>query len=703
MSNNILNLELLLKKKASNLNNVYYYELCCPNIVELINDCPGTDNIGLLFRRFFKINNTIFNIQSIEIKYINLTNNLQNETEKYILEDTCIVDIITDKIERVNKICIKKLLIKVVPKCLNFNNIHDRDIGDNIDKIKLCSVCKSVVYKKNDELRDCFELYFLDEEGKKGDKVRIVKEGDNVGVKLLKDYAEWNWVARAGGASSSYDIGLGISAGPDGVFVTGKITPIGLIDFYDHGETVSNGLSFGPVVPVGSSYEVFVAKINTEGVWEWVARAGGTGIDEGLGISAGPDGVFVTGRINANGPINFYDHGETVSKGLSFGPVVPVGSSDNDEVFVAKLNTEGKWNWVARAGGTSSDVGFGISAGPDGVFVTGLINANGPINFYDHGETVSKGLSFGPVGSSDNDEVFVAKLNTEGKWDWVARAGGTSIDAGRGISAGPDGVFVTGRINAKGPINFYDHDETVSKGLSFGPVGSSDYPEVFVAKLNTEGEWVWVARAGGTSYDVGYRISAGPDGVFVTGQINADGPINFYDHDETVSKGLSFGPVGSSDNPEVFVAKLNTEGKWDWVARAGGTEYDEGYGISAGPDGVFVTGHITADGPINFYDQGETISNGLSFGPVGSSFDPEVFVAKLNDNTAYIVGQLYSDSENGKKTYVCFPDYKVEKRDSLKPGKNYYLDKDDKITEESFFNTFYGTAVSTNKLILYKK
>ena len=83
----------------------------------------------------------------------------------------------------------------------------------------------------------------------------------------------------------------------------------------------------------------------------WAAQAGGTGTDDGYGVSALPDGSsIVTGSFQ----------GDAI-----FGSTT-LTSAGGFDVFTAKMNADGTWAWATNAGGTGHDYGFGVSALPDG-------------------------------------------------------------------------------------------------------------------------------------------------------------------------------------------------------------------------------------------------------------------------------------------------------------------------------------------------
>jgi len=395
-----INLKLIRKQQK------YYLTSCSPVIVELLNDCPE-QILAIRIPKYFKKWDTIFCTNNIEFIHKDLCNvSSNNDTRIVDLESCYLIYLKTSKIVKRNKLCITKIEIEVKPNCLN-----EKYLNNNISLNEL----SNLVCAKEE---NCFRLQFLDEiDGIKGDKVRLVVNDNIVGVKLLGNDGEWQWVARAGGTGGTVgtgeDAGYSISAGPNGdVFVTGLITNNNdSIKFYDGGDSTPSTITTG-FNPGNIDKEVFVAKIN-DGKWQWVANAGGIGYDEGRSISAGPNcDVFVTGNIQNNtGEIKFYDGGDSTPSTITTGFGINNGFI---EVFVAKIDNDGKWRWVARAGGTGSDQGRDISAGPNGdVFVTGYIENNGSyIKFYDGGESTHSTMTTGFEAYTNGDEeVFVAKIN----------------------------------------------------------------------------------------------------------------------------------------------------------------------------------------------------------------------------------------------------------------------------------------------------
>jgi hypothetical protein len=159
-------------------------------------------------------------------------------------------------------------------------------------------------------------------------------------------------------------------------------------------------------------------------------------------------------------------------------------SAGSYDAFVAKIDASGTYLWATKAGGTATDEGSGISTLSDGsAIVTGSFS--GTATF---GSTT--------LTSAGSQDVFVAKIDAAGAYVWATQAGGVSTDQGRGVSTVSDGsAIVTG----------YFQGTATFGSTTLTSAGSSD---VFVAKIDASGTYVWATKAGGTSWDEGLAISA---------------------------------------------------------------------------------------------------------------------------------------------------------------------------------------------------
>ena len=408
------------------------------------------------------------------------------------------------------------------------------------------------------------------------------------------------WAVRVGGSttSSSNDIGRGVSALADGsAIVTGSFR--GTADF-------------GDLTLVGDSStrdDVFVAKISASGMFVWATKGGGSadGFRRGRDVSALPDGsAIVTGSFAGT---------------ANFGSTTPLtNSGTGSDLFVAKIDASGAWVWATGAGGTAgSDSGYGVSAFSDGTaVVTGYIVPTATF------VTATGSISLSGVNA---ETVFIAKVDAAGSFVWATQAVlGSSSDFGRGlrVSALVDGsAILTGYVNGAADFG----TTTITSNAS------SD--DIFVAKVDASGAWVWATSTGGTSSDVGNSVSAIPDGsAIVTGYFSG-----------TVAFGTS-SLTSNTSSDDIFVAKIAASGAWGWATSAGGTtSTDEGKAVSAMPDGSAIV--------VGSFD-GVAVFGSTTLTSTGTSSAFDGFVAKFLD-TAQAPAAPQAGAGDGLATVTITP------------------------------------------------
>ncbi len=364
------------------------------------------------------------------------------------------------------------------------------------------------------------------------------------------------WAAQAGGAAH-WDIAYGIATdGSGNSIVTGC--------FYDTA-------TFGDTTLVSAGdYDIFIAKYDDAGKLLWILQEGGTYNDNASSIAIDNSGNFVlTG--------GFYGSTSTIGDSN----FVSVGDGD---IFVAKYDEDGDFLWAAQAGGAGlAENAHGIATDDSGnVFVTGSFW--GTATF---GDTT--------LTSEGSLDIFAAKYDSAGDLRWAARAGGSSLDEGRGIAVDDSGnSIVTGRF--RDAASFGD-TTLVSAGVM----------DAFIAKYDRTGDFLWAAQAGGTAATWAYGIAVDGSGdVIITGEL---GDTATFGNTTLVS-------AGSYD---IFIAKCDTAGNFLWATQAGGTAYDRGWGIATDDFGnVIVTGYFQSQ-PATFGDT--TLTSEGSF---------DIFIAKCD-------------------------------------------------------------------------
>lgn len=361
----------------------------------------------------------------------------------------------------------------------------------------------------------------------------------NIFVAKIDGTGNWLWAKSAGTTTSSnYGYGVAVDSA-DNVYVSG----------YYYAEKTDNAV-FGSLTFSGTnSGRMFVAKLDKAGAWQWVKEAGADGNTcQAWGVAIdSADNVFVTGR--------FY-------RAATFGSLSLSASGNNYDVFVAKLDKTGAWQWAKQAGGGSSDYAYRIRTDSSG-------------NAYVAGAAYS-GATFGSLSlsSSRNRDAFVAKIDGSGTWQWVTGGGGSSSDYAYDLALDSNGnVYATG---------FFYNTATFGT-FSLSSAGEAD---IFIAKLDNTGKWLWIKSAGGTQYDYGYGIDVDASGnVYATG---------FFPQDAVFGT-TSFSSPTQTCN--IYVARLDTNGNWlGTIAATSSNSFGgghEGRAIVAGKNGnSYVAGYF---------------------------------------------------------------------------------------------------------------
>ncbi|MGC9361569.1 MAG: SBBP repeat-containing protein [Candidatus Syntrophosphaera sp.] len=379
---------------------------------------------------------------------------------------------------------------------------------------------------------------------------------------------DWDWAASAGG--TGYDWGANITTDSQGnQYVTGSF---------------NNTAYFGSTSLVSSGYtDIYVAKLDPSGNWLWAVKAGGTGEDSGLGIGADSLGnVYLTGRFQ-----NQVYFGSTL---------LTCAGSSYEDIFVAKLDTDGNWQWAIRAGADNSDIGQDIAVdGAGNSYVTGWFCGT---------------VDFGAVTLSSSNpydyDIFAAKVDPDGNWLWAERAGGTGYDHGYLITVDAEGFsYISG--------DFMDFADFGGIPLwSQGPNNTNHY----VAKVGDDGGFMWAKSMYG-------------DGPFTPRGIGVDNMYGVYmTGDFQVNAVFDAITLNTEGGYDIFVAKLVAyDGNWEWVTQAGGpASMDRAYGLDVDNSGnICVTGSFIDSctfGGNTLYSGGTSIGN--------------IFLARLDSNSNWL-------------------------------------------------------------------
>lgn len=167
--------------------------------------------------------------------------------------------------------------------------------------------------------------------------------------------------------------------------------------------------------------------------------------------------------------------------------------------------------------------------------------------------------------------LLAASAETRPQFLWAHRAGGGGNDEADAVAADSAGnVFVTGFFTGACSIG---NSNFVSSGLE----------DIFLAKYDASGNFLWARQAGGTGDDFGLGVATDPSGnAYVTGSFQ-----------NTASFGAA--SLTSTRSNDVFVAKYSPTGTLVWASKAGGNGNEAANAIAVDAQGnAYITGTFDA-------------------------------------------------------------------------------------------------------------
>jgi len=401
----------------------------------------------------------------------------------------------------------------------------------------------------------------------------------------------WQWArdSRSNNTEAAFDAAVNPSTGD--VFITG---------LYSGGLNGAAAFNSATFTATNGSTDIYIAKYNSTGTFQWAIEIGGTGADGGRSIALDAAGnIYITGYFNG-----------TVDFDPSAG-VFNITSTAGQDAFIAKYSPAGAFLWAARGGGASTDIGYGIYADANGVYITGAYVASAV--FRSSGtSTVTASTAATPV----NNNVFVAKYDQNGIVQWVASAGSNSAEEGFDVTADANRVYVVG--DYRNALSIYNSAGALQAVTL--PIQSSPNTDIFVIAYTQAGGFSWATNASAAGNDQGRGITSDGTDIYIAGGISNN--ANFPNPAPVVTQTV----VGGID---AFAAKLDgTTGTYQWVRhiRGTGAVNDVVNSIVYHPLGrVYLAGYY--NGSLNF-----TIAGGPILTAVNST---DLFVASFTSNNAF--------------------------------------------------------------------
>lgn len=340
------------------------------------------------------------------------------------------------------------------------------------------------------------------------------------------------------------------------------------------------------------------------------------------------------------------------------------------------------FTWAKGEGGIGNDLANAITTDEQGnSYITG--NLAGMANF--SGQVVQ--------GQGLYDAVLL-RYDAAGNINWIRTAGGKGNDEGDAIKYKDGYVYVAGRFE----------DSALFSGTGMRSAGSSD---VFIAKYETNGNLVWVRKAGGSKADYPTAIDVDADGnVYVAGSYETAITIDAVTLNTTNLYG------------ESFYAKYDASGNLQWAKSATGNNFNLLTGLACDANGaVVVTGFFGGNFKLqNTALNAQTASFDIFLAKLdgsgnlqwlkraGGSFEDEANAICVDGQgnifiTGYFAGTAYFDANS--VTYQDYSDVFVAKYDGngnnlwARDGNGAQLDAGYAIAADAVGNV-YATGMFQN-------
>ena len=342
----------------------------------------------------------------------------------------------------------------------------------------------------------------------------------------------------------------------------------------------------------------FAIEISSQTVaWEWSISGGGVSDDIGKSIFIDSNSdIIVCGLFNSTA---FFDSLQITSMTYWGGG------------FISKIDTGGNFQWVKCISGTNYTNISSVATDMQGnIFITGDFKETSYI------DSVS-------IISYDHSDGFIGKFNPHGELLWIKTFGFKDMDGGIDLISNDTMVFLCGVF--KDSIYLYT-TLLISNGNT----------DIFIASLDSYGNYQWIEQIGGTWWDVPRSISIDNNNDIILSGILS----------ETVSFGNTDTSAISNGSSDAFIAKYSTNGDFYWVKSFGGIEDDGNIAASSDfENNIFLSGFF----------KGNVYFDGI---PLTSYNEYDYFICKLSTNGSVIWAKkiettFYPIEDFWNKSLIC--------------------------------------------------
>ncbi len=284
--------------------------------------------------------------------------------------------------------------------------------------------------------------------------------------------------------------------------------------------------------------DYWVVKLDPAGAKQWETNYGGTLDDQLHCLLATSNGGWLLGGHSMS------DASGNKSSGR-------YGTTDYSDIWLVKIDAQGRKQWETNYGGTGSEILHGIESTGDGGCLLAASSTSG----------ATGNKTTGNFGGSD---LWLLKLDAAGVKQWETNYGGTTWDEPRCLRRTSDGQFMLAGQSASG----------ISGNKTTGTFGDWDY---WVLKLDAQGRRLWETNFGGIRGDLLTSMQlAGDGGCWLSGWSES----GISGNKTSTNYGLS----------DWWIVRLDANGSKLWETNFGGAQSDVYPTMQLAPDGGCLLG-----------------------------------------------------------------------------------------------------------------
>ncbi len=433
------------------------------------------------------------------------------------------------------------------------------------------------------------------------------------------------WAKKFGGSQDDWVKSIAVDAAGN-VFATGVFRTT--VDF--NPDTASY-----PITSHGS-FDIFILKLNTNGVFKWAKSIGGNSTD-------------IANSLTLDALSNVISTGSFRGLAIDFNPGVGTFNMDSwggvaPDTYISKLDSNGNFVWARQVGGSGTDEGTCITTDAlNYVYLAGYYYINGD---FDPGPP--NHFIQAPWFSADSADIYYLKLTPSGNFVWAHAMGSSGNDNVYSIRVNNQfKVYIGGVFRGPSEVWF-------DVGSGFPILNTIENLDGFIVKLDSSGAYLSGKILGGSGNDKVEDIDFDASGnLYATGYFSTT--VDFNTNPSISDSIISAGQA------DIFVSRYDAADNYLGTMRMGGDQFDVAYASAIDASGnIFTTGYFsdTSD-----FDPGNGVFNLVSAGA------GDIFITKLvNCSTCLIPTNITSNNIQSTKATInwsgnsCAVKYRIQIR-----------------------------------------